>query len=529
MLATYDLNLEFSKTLEKNRQKNFKSLQSMIQKLRRGGDQFSANQLELFRNKLLAIENPNFSRRCPDLPNDPVQAEIVWRRTKAEWNTEFQNETFCQIRRLLVKLEPIAIQARADRKLELLRQLGLIADQLVTSVDPYEPRKLLDENRDKWPANVVQAFTEFETWQSQYIATGSTLFAELDKKWATFAKSNLANQLKDPQLTLEEIRSKVSSYARLTNTKIEWLGFLNNQPLPSPGDEAEKLLADFDQTSADRRLRATAEYNQARVELIDKLSANPFRDVAEQPMIDQLLASLTSQSGHNLFGIWTLPSLDLLPESDRNATRGFVKTGQQIYQQLQKQHAAAHNDLRKKLTPLRNERLQQEDFAGTLLLDEHFYLREQPRLTTWVRTSDQPPGSNQRFDFGATNFGMALAYQDDKFLIGRSSDDRSARWFPASQVVFRWEQFSLSREQIVTSLGAWRQYERAFDHPPSEPWDGRESLVADDQVIVAFERNWVVAKFVDYCPFGIVVSLPTYDDAPRYAMIPPEWVRVARK
>lgn len=532
-IATYQdqvltLNHEFSVEFEKIRQRNIREIRASIQNMRKRQNSLGATHLEQFLWRFLAIENPAFNRQCPSLPNDPKEAEIVWERTKKEWGVEFRAVGFRQLRDVLVKLESSYLKAKKEQNQDAMQLLDRLADQLIQAPHPDEPLKWAQENvATKFPDFMI-AFDDYVQWRNLRIAEDKKLSQELDDKWAILAAEILKEKLA-AGLPLDDARREIRGFLKLKGQKVDWLSSWSSSELPRLNGESAALLADFDREATERVKVADAQDAAHRGELLAKLQANPFLEEDLQSTYEKLIGELTSKYAAGLQGTWLLSPDPKLKPADLAALKLYLQKSDAAYEQLKNDHAQALKGLRSKFGRFRKESLAKPDFIGFQVYDEHLHTREFPPMQVWVRSTLDNVKQFNRMTLQYSNVGKLIAKQNDQYLVADAHDGRNPRWFPRGQVCLGWSDFSESREQVFGSAIMFRRYDRAFNHPPSHGWDGKENLPIGAELIVFNERDWVPATLVDYCSIGCVVSMPTFDDTPRYGMMPQEFVRVVDK
>ncbi len=510
---------------EKIREQYSKEIKVAVLKMKRQGNDFGARHLQNFYLQFLAIENPNYNRKCPELPEDPVEAEIVWKRVKREWGAEFRALVLRQFREVLCHLEPIQAQARIAGEPALIQQLEELAQILLSATNPQEVITWSKQKGKLLKPEVADAIATLQNWCDQRKKQDQILFAEIDAKWAEFTVKGLKDRLRSG-LPLEQLRNQVSAHLRLTNTRVEWLSW-PNQPLPKLDGKAEDIINEFDREALELVANATAPEQEARKKLIAKLEENPFREEADQKLLDGVLELLKGPAAEGLACSWLIERQPKLGPADQTEVDNYLKESQKQWPRLLKQHDQAFQAMRKKMANLQEQLIDKDDFVQFMLLEEHAAQRQSPPISVWIRKTRNDNPKFFASEFQQTEIGVLISKKDDQYLVRSSPEDRNPLLYKPDQVFFSWNDFRGSREQGVQSVSPFRPYEKGFNHPPSHAWDGTEILKPGAALIVGHERDWVNdTKFESYCTFGAVVNLPTFGKEPRRAMIPKELIRV---
>jgi hypothetical protein len=518
-------NQAYSAEYENIRERYSKEIRAAILQMKRQGNEFGARYLQDFYRKFLAIENPNYNRKCPELPADPAEAEIVWTRVKREWGAEFRALVLRQFREILCQIEPVHAQATIAGERAVIQQLEQLAQHLVSATDPDEVITWSKQKGKLLKPEVAVAITSLQNWCDQRKKQDQLLFDEIDAKWAQFTVKGLKERLRS-ELPLEQLRNQVSAHLRLTNTRVEWLSW-PNKPLPKLDGKAEDIINEFDREALGLVANVTAPEQEARKKLITKLEENPFREEADQKLLDGVLELLKGPAAEGLACSWLIERQPKLSPADQAEVDSYLKDSQQLWPQLLKQHDQAFQAMRKKMADLQAEQLEKDDLIQFMLLEEYTAYRQFPPISVWIRKTRHEGSRFFASDFQQTEIGVLIAKKDDQYLVRSSPADRNPLWYKPEQVYFSWNDFRGTREQGVQSVSPFRPYEKGFNHPPSHAWDGTEILKPGAALIVGHDRDWKTeTKFESYCTFGAVVNLPTFGNEPLRAMIPPQLIRV---
>lgn len=540
---TLKLDKEYAPRLDRLKQAAIKSMKQQIQKGKKLDPEL-AQRTAKFMSDFISVPNPSHEPEVPPLPEDDTEAELVYKRTRVEFDMAVNRDIVSQTNQLFVELYKRRTQAMNANEKDVLKQLAKIDEAFrskKTIIDLFSESKKANKNEihgvpnranpSGWVMANLQAIDDsIEPILLEHVARCKSIrdrydpaYSKLDSQWAG-RNSKEIKKLFLADAPLDTRVKELSRQMRLTRERHPWLTLSYSEPLPDLDPPTMELLGALERVGKERVSEADLKDAGLRDELISKLKNLPDANEDEKSAKLELLAGLTSDYGQGIRGTLVFDLDSRLGAEAKRLLEKYLSQAETMREQVFSSHANEVAECRAKLKPNRSALVQQNDFLGAMLIDLHLARRTYPIKPIWVRVSTQVSPFSKKVDIDSSFPFLLIARNQSKgFLIYGTS--QNWEWHSRDRVALGYSDCTSSELKAGETKTWTNRFRPNPKYPASKPLDIGERLKEGDAVLVPVLNDWRERKVQDLSPFGVVVHVSEHETSPQIDVIPRSVVR----
>lgn len=534
---------EYAPKLDKLKQATIKSMKQKVPKGARVAPDF-AQRTAKFMSDFISIPNPKFDGVAPALPEDDSEAELIYHRTRAEFEMAMKRDILRQTNQLYVNLYRRRLDAQVAKEEVILKQLLKIDEAFHTQKtianifgdgrrakdtdiqgvpDRDNPSSWVSSNRKAIDDSIEPILMEHAEECKAIRDRHGEYFAKLDLLWAG-RNSKEIKKLLLSDAPLETQISELSRHLRLTRESYPWLTNSYTEPLPGIDPEMMPWLDELDKEAHDLVQDADVKDAELRNALIVKLKAIPDADAIEESGKLDVVASLTSDYGEGIRGTLVFDVDPRLNPEASKLVEQYLEKAENLRNEMNSAHAKNVAECRSKLRPKRVALVQKNDFLGAALIDLHIARRTYPIKPIWIRICTQvsPFSTQAAYDLSSPALLFARSKEKGFLILGAN---RQLDWLARDRVTLSYSDYSTSEDEIAKHKIWTNRYEFNPKHPSSKPLEVGMRLKKGDQVLVPVLIGWHERRVEDLSPFGVVVRVSDKDVSSSLDILPRGIVR----